>query len=56
VTGNGGFLLGLEDKFLNYSKSPSFILFELGTGITMVALFVVLVVMLARGSRSPTRR
>jgi hypothetical protein len=56
TTGNGGFLLGLEDELLNYSQSPSFILFELGTGITMVGLFAALALVLVRESRSPMRR
>jgi hypothetical protein len=54
TTGNGSFLQGLEDGLQNYSQSPFFILFEIGTAITIVALFAVLAVMFVRGSRWPS--
>jgi hypothetical protein len=52
TTGNGSFLQGLEDGLLNYSQAPFFILFEIGTVITIAALLAELAVMFARGSRS----
>ena len=56
TTGKGSLLTGLEDQLLNYSQSTIFILFEIGTGITIAALLAVLAVMFVRGLRSPTGR
>jgi hypothetical protein len=55
TTGNGSFLQGLEDGLMNYSQSPFFILFGIGTGITIAALFAALAVMFLRASRSSQR-
>jgi len=52
TTGNGSLLQGIQDELTNYAQSPSFILFEIGPGITLVALFAVLLVMFARRLRT----
>ena len=56
TTGKGSLATGLVGRLLNYSQSTIFILFEIGTGMTIAALLAVLAVMFVRGSRSPTRR
>ncbi len=52
TTGNGSLMLGIQDKLTNYSQSGSFTLFEIGTGVTLVALFAILLVMFARRPRT----
>jgi hypothetical protein len=53
TTGEGSLLTGLEGQVLNYSQSPIFILFEIGTGITIAALIAVLAIMFLRGREVP---
>ena len=55
TTGNGSLTLGLGDKLASYTQSPSFMFFIIGTGITIVALFAVLVMTSARGLRHSQR-
>jgi hypothetical protein len=50
TTANGSSPEGLEAWLLNYSQSPIFVLFEIGTAITLAALLAALAVMFARGS------
>lgn len=52
TTGNGSLAQGVTDKLTSYSQSSAFVLFVVGTGITTVALFVVLAVMFARGRKT----
>jgi len=53
TAGNGSLVQGLEDKLTSYSQSATFILFEIGTGVTLIVLFALLLVMFVRKSASP---